>query len=71
MLKSKRICSGCYEVTAGKRTMEIYRIPPNKDYGDPHDMWIVTNHGTYYSDPVETKREAMQIAASILKDLIR
>ena len=68
-ITSKRICAGYYEVSLGAHKVSIDNVPPNKAYGDTTDMWIARAQWTnnLYTDPLPTKRLAMQHAFMMLR----
>ncbi len=67
-MRVRRICSGEYEYSYRNRVVTVSRIPPNEAYGDTKEMWIASAlwSNTLYSDPLETKREAVAVARNML-----
>ncbi len=71
-IKSNRLSAGNYEIACGGYIVSVRRVDANKAYGDTHDMWIsaaLWNTGVY-TDPVETKREAIHHAKRMLREII-
>jgi hypothetical protein len=68
-MKAKRVHAGCYTYTAGGYTVRVEDRDPNPAFGDTARMWMAIaewdEHYTF-SDPVETKREAVDIARAML-----
>lgn len=68
-MKAKRVHAGCYLYTAGGYTVRVEDREPNPAFGDTGRMWMAIavwdEHGSF-SDPVETKREAVKIARNML-----
>ena len=67
-MKAKRIHAGSYEYSAGGFMVQVYTVDPNPAYGDTHTMWLAVASWTsdIYSDPLDTKREAVTVARDIL-----
>jgi hypothetical protein len=57
-MNSKRIAPGAYEVKVGGDTYEVFQMPE----GDCKGWWMFASQSDRYnySDPVRTKREAME-----------
>lgn len=65
MIKTHRICAGEYKVTDGTRTVNISKVP----FWDG-EQWIAAAEWDQgrYTDPVPTKRDAVQSAKQMLLD---
>lgn len=70
MMKAKKIHAGSYEYSAGGYTVSVYTVDPNPAYGDTKEMWLARADWTHeiYSDPMDTKREAVTAARYMLND---
>lgn len=64
MIKVKRHAPGCYEVTDGVKVVDVLK----NDYWDGA-AWVAGAQWDRYrvSDPVPTKREAVEIAKRMLE----
>ncbi len=67
-MKAKRLCAGEYEYTVCNHTVIVSQIEPNPAYGDTKPMWIAAAKWSndIYTDPLETKREAVNAARQML-----
>lgn len=69
-MKAKRVHAGCYEYSAGGYTVRVEDRDPNPAFGDTKTMWCAIPtwevHWGGMSDPVETKREAVEFARLML-----
>lgn len=67
-MKSKRICAGMYEVKLGDRTVTINHFSPAD--GASFTGWVAAaDWDRYlYTDPLDTKADAMRSAEHMLND---
>ena len=67
---AKRVHAGVYAYTLGEHVVRVEDRDPNPAYGDTKRMWMAIaawdEQGTY-SDPVESKWEAVEIAHQMLR----
>lgn len=70
-IKVKKERAGAYTYTKGTRVVVVEQIDANPAYGDTKPMWIARAEwsNSTYSDPVETKREAVAAAKGFLEAL--
>lgn len=64
----KKKCAGLYTYTLGKYVVEVVSRDPNPAFGDTKEMWVAAALWTHnlYTDPLETKREAVKVAKAML-----
>lgn len=71
-LMVRRECAGVYYYWLEgepERQVCVNQIPGNPNYGDPAYMWVAVAEwcNDAYSDPVETKREAVACVRGLLE----
>lgn len=71
-IKAKREHAGYYTYTLSGYTVRVEDRDPNPAFGDTHRMWMAIAEWTpdRYSDPLDTKREAVESAHAMLREAV-